>query len=114
MAAIARSGDAELANALTFLGQASSIKTPDDILGDPTNWAVVTAAFGIPQQIAFQDPAGQKLSITDKVDISRFQNPKYVTSVTDQYLLAMQQQAQATTASTDMTSLAVRGSGLYV
>jgi Protein of unknown function (DUF1217) len=82
-----------LANALTFLTQASSIKTVDDILGDSTNRAVVLGALGIPEQIAFQDLTAQEQAVSSRVTIAHFQNMTYVTILTDQYLLTMQQQA---------------------
>jgi hypothetical protein len=104
-----------LANALSFLGQASSIHTADDILGDATNRTVVTTALGIPEQIAFQDLTAQEQAITNRLDISKLQDPKFVTSLTDQYLLIMQQNAKASAGGgTDLTSLALQASGLVV
>jgi len=84
-----------LSNALTFLGQAKSIKSVDGILGDPTNRAVVLTALGIPEQIAFQSLTAQEQAVSSRVKIADFQKPSYVTSLTDQYLLTMQQQASA-------------------
>lgn len=104
-----------LANALAFLGQASSIKSVDDILGDPVNRAVVTTALGIPEQIAFQDLGAQEQAVSSRVSIAKFQDPTFVKSMTDQYLLVMQQQAKANTSSgTDMMTLAVQAEGLVV
>ena len=103
-----------LSNALTFLSQASSIKSVDGILGDSVNRTVVLTALGIPEQIAFQDLTAQEQAVSSRVDISKFQDPKYVTSLTDQYLLTMQQQSQSSSNSTDLTSLAIQSSGLVV
>lgn len=104
-----------LANALAFLGQASSIKSVDNILGDPVNRAVVTTALGIPLQIAFQDLPAQEHAISSRVSIAKFQDPKFVRSMTDQYLLVMQQQAKANASTgTDLTTLAVQAEGLVV
>jgi hypothetical protein len=103
-----------LSNALTFLSQASSIKSVDDILGDAVNRAVVTTALGIPEQIAYQDLTAQEQAVSSRVDIAKFQDPKYITSLTDQYLLSMQQQAQSSGTSTDLISLATQASGLIV
>ncbi len=97
-----------LANALTFLGQASSITSVDQILGDPTNRAVVLTALGIPQQIAFQSLTAQEQAVSSRVNIADFQKPSYVTSLTDQYLLTMQQQAQQNSG----TGLAALSGGL--
>jgi hypothetical protein len=85
-----------LSNALTFLSQASSIKSVDEILGDPVNRAVVLTALGIPQQIAYQELRAQEQAVASRVDISKFQDPKYITHLTDQYLLTMQQQSSGT------------------
>jgi len=85
-----------LSNALTFLSQAGSIKSVDEILGDPVNRAVVLTALGIPQQIAYQELRAQEQAVASRVDISKFQDPKYITHLTDQYLLTMQQQSSGT------------------
>lgn len=104
-----------LANALAFLGQARQIHAVDDILGDPVNRAVVTTALGIPQQIAFQDLKAQEQAVATRVSIAKFQDPTFVRSMTDQYLLVMQQQAQANPSkATDLTALAVQAAGLVV
>ncbi len=81
-----------LANALTFLGQAKSITSVDQILGDPTNRAVVLTALGIPREVAFQSLNAQEQAVSSRVKIPDFQKPGFVTSLTDQYLLTMQQQ----------------------
>ena len=105
-----------LSNALAFLGQASSITSVDDILGDSVNRNVVLTALGIPQEIAFQDLTAQEQAVSSRVDVKNFQDSKFVTSITDQYLLAMQQQAQSSggSSTSDLTSLAVQASGLLV
>lgn len=107
-----------LSNALAFLGQASSITSVDDILGDSVNRSVVLTALGIPQEIAFQDLTAQEQAVSSRVDVKNFQDSRFVTSITDQYLLAMQQQAQSSdsgsSSTSDLTSLAVQASGLLV
>ena len=104
-----------LSDALAFLNQASSIKTVDDILGDPINRSVVLTALGIPEQVAFQDLSAQEQAVSSRIDVTKFQDPKFVTSITDQYLLTMQQQSQSSTSSgTDLSALAVQASGLVV
>ena len=103
-----------LSNALTFLSQANSIKSVDEILGDPVNRTVVLTALGIPQQIAFQSLTAQEQAVSSRVNISKFQDPKYVTSLTDQYLLTMQQQSRSSAGGTDLTSLAIQSGGLVV
>ena len=104
-----------LSNALAFLGQASKIKSVDNILGDAVNRAVVTTALGIPEQIAFQDLIAQEQAVSSRVSIAKFQDPTFVRSMTDQYLLVMQQQAKANASTgTDLMALAVQAKGLVV
>jgi hypothetical protein len=104
-----------LSNALTFLTQASKVRSVDDILGDSVNRTVVLTALGIPEQIAFQPLTAQEQAVSSRVNIAKFQDPKYVTSLTDQYLLAMQQQSQSSSGGgTDLTSLAIQSGGLLV
>ena len=103
-----------LSNALAFLSQAHSIKSVDDVLGDPVNRAVVLTALGIPEQIAFQEIGAQEQAVSTRVDIKKFQDPKFVTNMTDQYLLAMQQQAQSNQAGPNLGALAIKVGGLTV
>ena len=98
-----------LANALTFLSQASSIKSANDILTNLANFQVVTTALGIPQQIVNQDLTAQRAAINSHVDITKFQDPNFVTSLTDTYLLSMQQQNSSSGGTgASLTSLAVQ------
>jgi Protein of unknown function (DUF1217) len=103
-----------LSNALAFLGQAKSITSVDEILGDPVNRAVVLTALGIPQQVAFQELRAQETAVSSRLDVKKLQDPKFVTSLTDQYLLAMQQQAKSSGSGTDFTTLAAQAGGLLV
>ena len=101
-----------LSNALSFLSNAATITSVDQILGDPVMRNVVTTALGIPQQIAFQDLTAQGLAITSQIDITRFRDPKFVQSFTDQYLIVMQMQAGTTQSAPSMDSLAIQAAGL--
>jgi hypothetical protein len=102
-----------LSDALTFRKLAASISSVDQILGDPVMRSVVTTALGIPLQIAFQDLGAQERSITSQIDITQFSKPKFVTSITDRYLLAMQQQQQQNAGTTtSIESLAAQAQGL--
>jgi hypothetical protein len=105
-----------LANALTFLNQASSIQNAYDVLGNYTNFQVVTTALDIPQTIVFQDQSAQASAINSRLDYSQLQNRSYVTSLTDQYLLTMQEQKNSSSSSgSGLTGLSVEaGSGLVV
>jgi hypothetical protein len=103
-----------LSNALAFLKQAPSFTTADQILGDPIGRAVITTALGIPREIAFQNLGAQENAITRKLDIAKLQDPKFVTHLTNQYLLARQLQARAAKDGPDLITLSVRSAGLVV
>jgi hypothetical protein len=105
-----------LSNALAFLSQASSIKSVNDILDNETNFDVITTALGIPQDIVNQDPTAQQTAINSKLNYAQLQDPNYVTSLTDQYLLTMQENNQSSSSSsgTSLISLAVQAGGLVV
>jgi Protein of unknown function (DUF1217) len=104
-----------LSDALTFRQEASSITSVDQILGDPVMRTVVTTALGIPEQIAFQDLSAQEQAITSRLNISKFQDPNFVESFTQRYLIAASQAASSSSSSTSSSSLmalAVRAEGL--
>jgi Protein of unknown function (DUF1217) len=102
-----------LSDALTFKQQASSITNVDQILGDPINRTVVLTALGIPEQVAYQDIGAQELAVSSRMDVSKLQDPNYVNSLTDQYLLTMQQQNQSSSStSTSLLALSVKAAGL--
>ena len=103
-----------LANALTFLDQASSIKSVNDILGNMTNFKVITTALGIPMQIVNQSVTGMESAITSRLDFSRLQDRQYVTSLTDRYLLTMQENNSSSSGSTSLTSFVAQSAGLLV
>lgn len=100
-----------LSNALAFKAQASSITTVDQILGNPTVRTVVTTALGIPVQIAFQDLTAQETAISSRLNVSRLQDPKFVETMAEQYLVA-NSTSGSTTSSADMSTLAVQAGGM--
>lgn len=104
-----------LSNALTFRQEASTITSVDQILGDPIMRTVVTTALNIPEQIAFQPLEAQEKAISTRLDLSRFKDPHFVDTFTQQYLInAAQQAAAGTGTTTDLSSLAVQAQGLVV
>ena len=105
-----------LSNALAFKAQASSITSVDQILGDPTLRAVVTTTLGIPEQIAFQSLSAQETAISSRIDISQFQDPKFVESFTQRYLIANASNSSSSSSSStpDITSLAIQAQGILV
>jgi hypothetical protein len=102
-----------LANALAFKTQASTVTSVDQILGNPTLRTVVTTALGIPEQIAFQDITAQENAITTRLDIKKLQDPKFVETFAQQYLIANSGSTSASS-TPDLTTLSVMGQGLLV
>ena len=104
-----------LSNALAFKAQASTITSVDQILGDPMMRTVVTTALGIPEQIAFQDLNAQEQAISTRLgNVSQFQNPTFVTSFVQKYLIANAANASASASTPNLTALAIQAQGLLV
>lgn len=103
-----------LSNALTFRQEASTITSVDQILGDPIMRTVVTTALNIPLQIAFQPLEAQEKAISSRLDLTRFKDPHFVETFTQQYLINAQQAASGTGSATDLSSLAAQAQGLVV
>jgi hypothetical protein len=102
-----------LSKALDFKARASTMTSVDDILGDPTIRSVVTTALGIPQQIAFQDITAQENAITTRLDVRKLQDPKFIATMAQQYLIANAGSvAASSSSSSDLTSLAIQSQGL--
>ncbi len=95
-----------MSSALAFRAGASSITSVDQILGNNIYYHVVTKALGVPLQIAFQSTAAQERAISTKLDVKQFQDPKFVESFVDRYLIANNASATAT-ATPDLTTLSV-------
>lgn len=92
-----------LAAALDFRSRAPTIAKVDDILGDANFRKVVTVALGIPQQIAFQPLLTQEKAITDRLDLKKLKDPKFVENLARQFLI--QNQTTSSTASAGGSSL---------
>jgi hypothetical protein len=97
-----------LSDALDFRERASKFKNAIDILGDPVMRRVVTTALGIPKQIAFQELGAQEKAITNRLDISRLQDPKFVDGLSQRYLLEKQKEAPAP----DLSALSLQLRGI--
>jgi hypothetical protein len=76
-----------LSNALTFRSEASTITSVDQILADSSLRSVVLTALGIPETIAYQDIGAQENAISNRLDITQFQNPKFVEEFAQRYLI---------------------------
>jgi hypothetical protein len=102
-----------LSSALDLIQNGSKFTSADQILGDPIMRDVVTTAYGIPQQIAFQDLNSQEKAITDHLDITKLQDPKFVQNLADLYLTQKQASASTSTnSSSSIISLATQAQSL--
>lgn len=101
-----------ISKALAFIDQASGAKSVDDILGNSTLRTVVLGALGIPPQIAYQSLQAQELAVSSRMDVSRLQDPNYVQSLAQRYM--MSQQAPTSNTGTDLISLAVQANHVFV
>jgi hypothetical protein len=101
-----------LSNALAFKAKASTIASVDQILGDPIMREVVTTALGVPKQIAFQTLNAQEQAISTRIDIKKFQDPKFVESFVQRYLIEnANNNSGASTSTPDLSTLAVQAGG---
>lgn len=104
-----------LSNALAFKSQASSITSVDQILGNQTLFDVVTTALSIPETIVYQPLEAQEKAISSQLNVSQLQDPKFVESFVQKYLINNNASSSSSSSSgTDLTSLAVSAQGLYV
>jgi hypothetical protein len=103
-----------LSDALTFRAKAASVTTVDQILGDPILRRVVTTALGIPLQIAFQPLEAQEKAITTRLDISKLQDPHFVETFTQRFLIANGSSAGSAAGSPGLIELGVQAQSLVV
>ncbi|HSU05262.1 MAG TPA: DUF1217 domain-containing protein [Acetobacteraceae bacterium] len=103
-----------LSDALAFRANAASVSSVDQILGDPLLRRVVTTALGIPLQIAFQPLEAQETAITNRLDISQLQDPKFVDKFAQRYLLAAANSSSSTRTPLGLVALAVQARSLVV
>jgi Protein of unknown function (DUF1217) len=105
-----------LSNAMQFQSQAASITKVDQILGNPVYRDVVLTALNIPLEIAYQSLPAQENAISSKLDITKLQDPHFVQTLTQRYLLNKAQGAldTATSSSPDLLTLAAQATGTLV
>lgn len=87
-----------LSAALDFRQRAATVTSVDQILGDANLRKVVTTALGIPQQIAFQPLEAQERAITDRLDLSKLKDAKFVEQFARRFLLTNASASRATSA----------------
>lgn len=98
-----------VAQAVAFKQIAKNAKNAFDVLGNSVIRDVVQVAYNIPQQLAFQPVDDQAALINRTFNVSNLQNPKFVDSVINQYLV--QYDIQNSSASSSGGGLASYGFG---
>ncbi len=101
-----------LSSAMQFETNAASITSVDQILGDPVSRDVVLTALSIPLQIAYQPLEAQEKAVSSRLNVSQLQNPHFVQTLMQQYLLNKAQSSQGTNSSSDLASLATLAGGI--
>lgn len=103
-----------LSNALTFLKQASSFTSVDQLLGNNVAFQVVTGALGIPEQVVFQPLEAEEKAVTSRLDITKLQDPKFVESFVERYLVNQAASASTSNTTPSLEALAAQAEGLVV
>jgi hypothetical protein len=102
-----------LSDALYFLQNAQNFTSATQVLGDSVMRTVVTTALGIPPQLAYQPLPTQERAITSRLNISNFQDLKFIQSFADRFLTVKQASAQSSVGSlSNLMSLAAQAQGL--
>ena len=102
-----------LSDVLDIRVRAKTFSNAIQILGDPVMRRVVTTALGIPREIAFQELPAQERAITTRLDLKRLQEPKFVDTLVQRYLLERQKTASPT-GLVGLDTLSAQSRGLFV
>jgi hypothetical protein len=78
-----------LGSAVLFKQMASTLTTPIQILGSALGREVVVTALGLPKQIALQSLDAQSNAITQRLDVSKLQDPEFVDKLVQRYLIQL-------------------------
>jgi hypothetical protein len=100
-----------LSKARALRAQAASITSVDQILGNATTRAVITTTLDAPQHIPIQSIKAQEQAISKRIDIKRFQDPKFAGIFARQNLIA-NAAAAAGSSSTALSTLTVQCHGI--
>ncbi len=80
-------GDPALREAAYFRRMASKMNSVWDVLGDKVMRTVVTKTLGLPDQVVNQSIDKQGALVTDKIDVAKFKDPKWVDQFLEKYLV---------------------------
>jgi hypothetical protein len=84
-----------MSDAIYFMDNAKTVKTPYDILGNSAMRRVVLGALGLPDQIAIQPVETQARAITSRLKLTDMQDATKVRGIAERYLMARADQAVA-------------------
>jgi hypothetical protein len=84
-----------MSDAIYFMDNAKTVKTPYDILGNSAMRRVVLGALGLPDQIAIQPVETQARAITSRLKLTDLQDATKVRGIAERYLMARADQAVA-------------------
>jgi hypothetical protein len=82
-----------MSDAIYFMDNAKTVKTPYDILGNSAMRRVVLGALGLPDQIAIQPVETQARAITSRLKLTDMQDATKVRGIAERYLMARADQA---------------------
>jgi hypothetical protein len=102
-------GDPALREAAYFRRMASKMNSVWDVLGDKVMRQVVTTTLGLPDQVVNQSIDKQGQLVTDKIDIAKFKDPKWVDQFLEKYLIKKDAQRAGATVGTVPAKNAVAG-----
>ncbi|HVY16496.1 MAG TPA: DUF1217 domain-containing protein [Rhodopila sp.] len=95
-----------ISDALTFIQQAGSITSVDQVLGNSTVRTVVTTALGVPEQIAFQSINAQEQAVGTRLDVKDFKDPSFVQSFAERFLVMNNLNSNSSSGSASIDTLA--------
>jgi len=84
-----------MSDAIYFMDNAKTVKTPYDILGNRAMRRVVLGALGLPDQIAIQPVETQARAVTSRLKLTDLQDATKVRGIAERYLMARADQAVA-------------------
>ncbi|MBI1360606.1 MAG: DUF1217 domain-containing protein [Alphaproteobacteria bacterium] len=76
-----------LGSAILFKALAPTLTSPLQILGSALGREVVTTALGLPKEIAIQSLEAQEKAISQRLDVTKLQNPAFVDNLIQRYLI---------------------------
>jgi len=77
-----------MSDAIYFMNNAKTVKSPYDILGNSAMRRVVMGALGLPDQVAIQPVETQARAVTSRLKLTDLQDATKVRAIAERYLMA--------------------------